>query len=295
MKSYMERVIAEIPQFMAHFSQCLFRPRQFLQEQLALDAKADQISKGVEFLTLSFLIALFIGQVLPEAVNPMTLPADDSAFVQMASEALFGLFMLFFSAAIAFGCLRLIGVGGSFFAFFRIFAFFCGVALVLMVFANALTNIIFIDPVVAKSWIKLEQMGGQMQAMTEQMFCNTDDAGEVAKDPALAKRWQEQLSAGAAVYSKATARPLFILGSGLQALVYLVMVVWLFAMWFAYGRHHGLGTGKIILSAVLSLALISGASLLLSTIQTGSQMMKQYRACATTDAVTGHDIPASTP
>lgn len=295
MKSYMERVIAEIPQFMAHFSQCLFRPRQFLQEQLALDAKADQISKGVEFLTLSFLIALFIGQVVPEAVNPMTMPADDGAFVQMASEALFSLFMLFFSAAIAFGCLRLVGVGSSFFAFFRIFAFFCGVALVLMVFANALTNIIFIDPVVAKSWIKLEQMGAQMQAMTEQMFCNTDNAGEVTKDPALGKRWQEQLSAGAAIYAKATARPLFILGSGLQALVYLMMVVWLLAVWFAYGQHYGLSGARIVGSAVLSLALISGASLLLSTIQIGSQMMKQFRACATIGAVTGHDISGSTP
>jgi hypothetical protein len=295
MKSYMERVIAEIPQFMTHFSQCLFRPRRFLHEQLALDARADQISKGVEFLTLSFLIALFVSQVLPEAVNPMTLPADDSAFVQMASEALFGLFMLFFSAAIAFGCLRLVGVSGSFFAFFRVFAFFCGVSLVLMVFANALTNIIFIDPVVAKSWIKLEQMGAQMQAMTAQMFCNTDDAGEVAKDPALGKKWQEQLSAGAAIYGKATARPLFILGSGLQALVYTLMVVWVLAVWFAYGQHYGLSGARIFGSAVLSLALISGASLLLSTIQTGSQMMKQYRACAAMEAVTGHDIPAATP
>jgi hypothetical protein len=279
MKSYMERVIAEIPQFMTHFSQCLFRPRQFLQEQLALDANADQVSKGVEFLMLSFLIALFIGQVLPEAVNPMTLPADDGAFVQMASQALFSLFMLFFSAAIAFGCLRLQGVGGSFFSVFRIFAFFCGVALVLMVFANALTNIIFLDPVIAKSWIKLEQIGAQMQAMTEQMLCNTDDAGEVANDPKLGKQFQEQLLAGATIYAKATARPLFILGSGLQGLVYLAMAVWLLAVWFAYGKHHGLSAARTIGAAVLCLVLISGANLLVSMMQTGGQMLALYRAC----------------
>ena len=279
MKSYVERVIAEIPQFMAHFSLCLFRPKLFLHQQLELEAKADGISKGVEFLIISFLVALFISQILPEAVNPMTLPANDDGFTRMASTALFNLFLLFFSAAAAFGCLRLFGAEGSFFAFFRVFAFFCGTSLVLMVFADAVTNIIFIDPVVAKSWIKLEQNGAAMKQLTTQMLCNTDDAGEVVNNPGLAKRYEQLLWAGQALYTKATQRTLFMLGNGLQALVYLVMAGWLFVVWFAYGRHQQLGTGKIILTAVLSLVLIAGAGFLLSTMQTGAEMMALYRAC----------------
>jgi hypothetical protein len=89
MKSYIERVIAEIPLFFSHFSQCLFRPKLFIQQQLAIAEQPDEISKGVEFLILSFLIALFISQLLPEAVTPVVLPADDAAFTHLASSALF--------------------------------------------------------------------------------------------------------------------------------------------------------------------------------------------------------------
>lgn len=35
MRSYIERVIAEIPLFFSHFSQCLFRPKHFIQQQLS--------------------------------------------------------------------------------------------------------------------------------------------------------------------------------------------------------------------------------------------------------------------
>ena len=280
MKSYIERVIAEIPLFFNHFSQCLFRPKRFIQQQLALAEHPDEVSKGVEFLILSFLIALFISQLLPEAVNPVTLPADDAAFTQLASSALFDLFLLFFAAAISFGCLRLMGVASSFFAYFRLFAFFCGASLVLLVFANALTNIGMIDPVVAKSWIQLEQSGQALQPATAQLLCNTDASGALQTNSADSAALQQQLQQAETLYQQATERPLFLLGLGLQAVVLLMLFCWLAVAWFAYGKQQQLSSGKIVCSALLSLGLIYLANLLLSLMQTGSQMMAIYRACA---------------
>ncbi|MGP9802128.1 hypothetical protein [Rheinheimera sp. NSM] len=282
MKSYIERVIAEIPLFFTHFSQCLFRPKRFIQQQLAIAEQPDEISKGVEFLILSFLIALFISQLLPEAVNPVTLPGDDAAFTHLASSALFDLFLLFFAAAIAFGCLRIVGVTSSFFAFFRLFAFFCGATLVLLVFANALTNIGMIDPVVAKSWIQLEQSAQALQPMTAQLLCNTGATGELVADEAASDALQQQLQQAQTIYQQATERPLFLLGLGLQAMVLLVLICWLFVAWFAYGKQQQLSSSKIVFSALLSLGLIYLASVLLSLMQTGSQMMALYRACGAT-------------
>lgn len=279
MKSYIERVIAEIPLFFSHFSQCLFRPKRFIQRQLAIAEQPDEISKGVEFLILSFLIALFISQLLPEAVNPVVLPADDAAFTRLASSALFDLFLLFFAAAIAFGCLRMVGVAGSFFAFFRLFAFFCGITMVLLVFANALTNIGMIDPVVAKSWIQLEQSAQALQPMTAQLLCNTDISGELVADEATNDALQQQLQQAQTIYQQATERPLFLLGLGLQAMVLLILICWLFVAWLAYGKQQQLSSGKIVFSALLSLGFIYAASVLLSLMQTGSQMMALYRAC----------------
>ncbi|MEH8017547.1 hypothetical protein MN202_09895 [Rheinheimera muenzenbergensis] len=280
MKSYIERVIAEIPLFFNHFSQCLFRPKRFIQQQLALAEHPDEVSKGVEFLILSFLIALFISQLLPEAVNPVTLPADDAAFTRLASSALFDLFLLFFAAAISFGCLRLMGVASSFFAYFRLFAFFCGASLVLLVFANALTNIGMIDPVVAKSWIQLEQSAQALKSGLEQSLCHTDANGELIANPALAEQMQQKLTQTQTLYLQATERPLFITGNVLQAIMYLFLLLWLLVAWFAYGKQQQLSSGKIVCSALLSLGLIYFANLLLSLMQTGSQMMAIYRACA---------------
>lgn len=282
MKSYIERVIAEIPLFFSHFSQCLFRPRHFIQQQQAIAEQPDAVSKGVEFLILSFLIALFISQVLPEAVNPVSLPADDAAFTQLASRALFDLFLLFFAAAIAFGCLRMVGVASSFFSFFRLFAFFCGISMVLLVFANALTNIGMIDPVVAKSWIQLEQRAHVLQTITAQLLCNTDATGELIGNPANNDALQQQLAQAQAIFQQATERTLFLLGLGLQAVVQLILACWLFIAWFAYGKQQQLSNGKIVFSALLSLGLIYFASLLLSLMQTGSQMMAIYRNCPPT-------------
>lgn len=280
MKSYIERVIAEIPLFFNHFSQCLFRPKRFIQQQSALAEQPDEISKGVEFLILSFLIALFISQLLPEAVNPVVLPADDAAFTRLASTALFDLFLLFFAAAIAFGCLRMVGVASSFFAFFRLFAFFCGITLVLLVFADALTNIAMIDPIVAKSWIQLEQSVKALEPMTTQLLCTTDASGNVTASTATTDALQQQLQQAQVVYQQATERTLFMLGVGLQALMQVVLFCWLFIAWFAYGKQQQLSSGKIVFSALLSLAFIYLASILLSLMQTGSQMMALYRSCA---------------
>lgn len=282
MKSYIERVIAEIPLFFSHFSQCLFRPRHFIQQQQAIAEQPDAVSKGVEFLILSFLIALFISQVLPEATNPVSLPADDAAFTQLASRALFDLFLLFFAAAIAFGCLRMVGVASSFFSFFRLFAFFCGISMVLLVFANALTNIGMIDPVVAKSWIQLEQSAQALKPAMEQLMCHTDADGELIADPALGEQLQQQLTQAQTLYLQATERTLFLLGAGLQAVIQLILACWLFIAWFAYGKQQQLSNGKIVFSALLSLGLIYFASLLLSLMQTGSQMMAIYRNCPPT-------------
>lgn len=280
MKSYIERVIAEIPLFFTHFSQCLFRPGRFIQHHLAAAEQPDDVGKGVEFLILSFLIALFISQLLPEAVNPVTLPKDDAAFTRLASSALFDLFLLFFAAAISFGCLKMVGAASSFSAYFRLFAFFCGITLVLLVFANALTNIAMIDPVVAKSWIQLEQSAQALKSGLEQSMCHTDADGELIANPALAEKMQQQLTQVQTLYLQATERQLFITGNMLQAIMYVLLLLWLLVAWFAYGKQQQLSSGKIVFSALLSLGLTYLAYLLLNLMQTGSQMMALYRACA---------------
>ncbi len=282
MKSYIERVIAEIPQFFSHFSQCLFRPRRFIQAELARAEQPDAISKGVEFLILSFLIALFISQVLPEATNPLAqLPQDDAAFIRLAGNALFDLFMLFFAAAICFGCWRMAGLRSSFWQFFPLFAFFAGVTLVLLVFANALTNIGFIDPYVARNHIALEQFATEFRSLTEQILCFTDPlTGELDQSKlSISARQMQAVNDMQQLYSAVAQRPLAQLGLALQLLVALAVVLWLVLAWFAYGAALMLGRGHIIMALLLSTLLLFVAGFMVELMQTGSDMLALYRAC----------------
>ena len=282
MKSYLERVIAEVPQFFSHFSQCLFRPSRFIAAELARQEQPDAISKGVDFLILSFLLMLFISQVLPEATSPLQLPGDDAAFVTFASAALFDLFRLFFAAVICFAAFRLAGVSGSFWQFFSLFAFFAGVSMVLLVFANALTNIGFIDPIVAKSHIALEQLSTELQHLTEQMLCSADSqTGELSSNALAASdpQWQ-QLNAAQQRYNEALTRPLAQLGMALQLLVALLLFIWLCRVWFAYGRMLQLSSSRITTALLISLLLLFVGGFVIELMQTGSDMMALYRRCA---------------
>ena len=82
------------------------------------------------------------------------------------------------------------------------------------------------------------------------------------------------------MYLQAIERQLFITGNMLQAIMYVLLLLWLLVVWFAYGKQQQLSSGKIVFSALLSLGLTYLAYLLLNLMQTGSQMMALYRACA---------------
>ncbi len=280
MKDYVNRVVAELPHFMTHFSQTLFRPRRFINEQVQIAAQPDAVGKGVDFLIISFLIGLFISQVLPEATTIDRFAAEGPGYVKLVSTAVHDLFMLFFCAAISFASLRLFGVAGSFFAFFRIFAFFAGTVIVLMVFGDALTNIAVLDPVVGKGWIALERNAAATKPLIEQALCATDANGEIKPDPALAARMAPLLAQGQAIFAQISARPLFVLATRLQTGVAIVILGWLLIAWVAYGRSQQLGLARIIASAAISVALIFVGSQLLTLVTAGNDMMSVYRACA---------------
>lgn len=277
MKQYLEKVLAEIPQFISHFAGCLFTPKAFLQQQLSVQQHS-KVSQGVEFLFLAFLIALFLSQVLPEATNPLTLPQDEQALLALGSQVLLNLFLILFVAAIAYGVLRWQGCQHSFADFFQLFAFFCGVSMVLAVFANALTNIALIDPVIARTWLDLEQGRDEFQALMQLLLCQTDAVtGELQGEfPPEQQARLEQLQLQS---QQLLERPLFVLASSLQGLVSLLVLIWLARVWWLYGRLMQLSGSRIVLSAMLCFGLVLLGSWLLELMQSGAQMMAIYRLC----------------
>ena len=148
-----------------------------------------------------------------------------------------------------------------------------------MVFADAITNIAMTDPVVAKAWIQLQQQASAMQPLLQQMLCHTDvNSGELLLQSSDAM--QALVSDGQQLYDKVSQRPLFIIGNIVQALIYLVLLVWLSIAWQAYGKASNISTGKILLAALISGALSFALQLVLTLIQSGSEMMTLYRNCA---------------
>ena len=284
MKGYLDKVFKELPNYLAHFTSCLVKPRHFIETRLASEDHQKAVEEGVSFLILSFIIAMLLSAVLPDASDPMKVPSSDSALVEWGSNTLFNIFMVLAGSAVAYFAWKFVGAEPAFQRFFGFVSFFCGVALVLNVFASATTNLAMLDPVVGKAWVKLERSAKEMKPKMAEMLCAADErTGELNVDNAslsfdkdkLVKQQEQALE----LFNHALGRPIFKWVLGINLLVMLVLIGWLTMAWFAYGRIQNVATAKIIGAAITTIAILYIGDLLIGMMKTGAETMAMYRNC----------------
>lgn len=289
MKSYLEKVVSELPSFLSKFTSCLSRPRKFLAQHLASDnsdvvsesSAADQLTeKGVAFLITAFLVSFFLSIALPEVTDPATMPTDDAGFIKLGVDALLDLFLFLAAISIGHGVLRMFGAKTPFTAAFGLSCYFCGVALVLGVAANATTNIAMVDPVTASSWVKLENtyktLGPQMKEVIAKMDPETGELPDSVKNGELAKI-VPVFEESQRIYTQATSRPLYTIATGIQATILFAIVAWLLIAWFSYGSLQGISTLKLLGATVITAAVVGVGLMVYTFITAAPAIMDLYR------------------
>jgi hypothetical protein len=246
-------------------------------------ASSDKLTeKGVAFLITAFLIAFFLSIALPEVTNPLTVPSDDAGFIRLGTKALLSLFLLLAGVAITHGVLRLFGASIPFSAAFGVACYFCGVALILGVGADAVTNIAMVDPFIARTWIKLEQgMQGLGPSLAQLLLAMDPATGNLPKDTSIPKGLSpDDIVSFLALqqsFVQATSRPLFLIAFGLQTVASVAILLWLLIAWFSYCKIQALPTYKILLATLVSGAALGIGYLLYIFITAAPAMMQLYR------------------
>ncbi|GGY81810.1 hypothetical protein GCM10011613_28140 [Cellvibrio zantedeschiae] len=282
MKSYLEKVITELPGYLSQFISCLLHPKRFVTEKLAATDASPAFEKSVAFIVTSFLISLFLSYALPEVTSPLkVLPANENEFIRTGSEALLMLFYLVGACAIAMGFLKLFGKLADPHIFFTLVFYFCGCSLVLLVFANAISNIAMADPFFAKAWIESEKFTKAFMPQIHSQFCSIDlKTGNFSAVQDVVEKSPE-FKSQQEIYLAAMQRTLPKIAFVMQAFVALVALLWLLKAWFSYTTAAGVGTGKSIAIIVLTAVAVFVVSLLVSMINAGILVSSIMRNCPT--------------
>jgi hypothetical protein len=288
MKQYLDRVVAELPQFISTFVHCLSQPRRFLAAQLESLAAGQATSeslveKGVAFLVTSFLMAFLLSLALPEVTDPLSLPSDDAAVVRLGSETLRALFLFMAGFAIAYGVLRRFGAQTTFSAAFGLACYFCGVTLVLWVAASATSNIAMADPFTAQAWISLEKSAETLTPDLVQLMSLLDPrTGELPAGVALPAGTGPEAVAKLlelqGLMAESATRPLSLVAAGVQAAVTSAIFLWLLVAWFAFGAQQGISRFRVALASLLAGLGLGTGLLLYVLITAGATVMSLYRS-----------------
>lgn len=281
MKSYLEKVITELPGYLSQFISCLLRPKKFVEDKMLAADVTSAFEKSVAFIITSFLISLFLSFALPEVTSPIRmLPTNENEFIRTGSDALLMLFYLVGACAIAMGFLKLFGKVADPHVFFTLVFYFCGCSLVLLIFANALSNIAMADPFFAKAWIETEKFTKGLMPQMYSHLCSVDlktgDFSAVKNAMEGAPEFKNQQD----IYLAAMQRPLPRIAFGMQALVALIAVIWLLKVWFNYTSAIGLSGAKSFSIIVLTSAALFIMSLILNLIDAGISVSNIMRNCA---------------
>ncbi len=280
MKSYLEKVITELPGYLSQFVSCLLRPKKFVTDKVAVTEASASFEKSVAFIITSFLISLFLAYALPEVTSPLKLlPTNENEFIRTGSDALLMLFYLVGACAIAMGFLKLFGKAADPHIFFTLVFYFCGCCLVLLVFANALSNIAMADPFFAKAWIESEKFAKNFMPQVYSQFCAIDlKTGNFSAVQEIVEKSPE-FKSQQEIYVAAMQRTLPRIAFVMQAFVALVTVLWLLKAWFSYTAAIGLSTGKSVAIAVLTVVVVFVLSLVVSMINAGISVSSIMRNC----------------
>lgn len=279
MVSYLQKIISEVPAYMGQFVSCLMHPKIFITKQLEVENQTSVFEKSVSFIILSFLISLFLTVALPEVTNPIQLPADDAEFIRQGSGALLQLFYLLGASCIAIGLLRLFGINASTAGFMALVFYFCGTSLVLLVFANAISSIAMADPFFAKSWVALENLAKTMRPQLANLLCTMDTKTGGLPAGSNPMELLPDFDKYQEIYNQATQRTLYKIAAGIQILIALSVIVWLFIAWVNYAKTIGANLAKSLIAAFITVVIVIGLALVVELVAAGSLLTDIYRNC----------------
>lgn len=279
MKSFLEKLFAELPSFFSVFISALTSPSKLIDEIMSTEDESEAPARGIRFFIVAEVITLVIAYAMPEWSASKMIPSTDSALVEVGSGIVVNVLQLVLSCVVVIVAFRIVQHRVDTKRFTALFAYTAGVAMVLTTLANSTTNIVKVDVEVARLYGESEVLMRELEPHFGRMIeiQNSLERGKPITDTdsitlAILPK-VEQIQANTSAIAKQPTAMITVL---IITVVSLAVDVWMIFVGYLYTRRNGISTARYIVAVIIAIAGIILVSLAIGGATVGSQLQRSF-------------------
>lgn len=279
MKSFLEKLFAELPSFFSVFISTLTSPSKLIEEIQTSENESEVSARGLRFFIVAEVIALVIAYAIPHWSADKVIPSTDSALADFGSGIVLNVLLLALSCLTVIVAFRVVKHRVDAKRFVALYAYFAGIVVVLTSLVNATTNFAKVDIEVARLYgqsevlaLPLAPHAGRVleiqKSLESNMPITATDSLTLAILPAI-----EQIRANTLEIGK---RPTAVITLLVFTVVSLAINVWMIFVGFVYARRNGISTSSYVGVVIIAIVGIVLVQLAIRGAILGSQIQKSF-------------------
>jgi hypothetical protein len=279
MKSFLEKLFAELPSFFSVFISTLTSPSKLIEEMQASENESDVSARGLRFFIVAEVVALVIGYVIPQWSADRVIPSTDSALADFGSGIVLNVLLLALSCLTVIVAFRVVKHRVDAKRFVALYAYIAGIVVVLTALVNATTNFAKVDIEVARLYgqsevlaLPLAPHAGRVLEIQKSLESNepitATDSLTLAILPAI-----EEIRANTLEIGK---RPTAVITLLVFTVVSFAVDGWMIFVGFVYARRNGISTSSYVGVVIIAIVGIILVQLAVRGAILGSQIQKSF-------------------
>lgn len=279
MKSFLEKLFAELPSFFSVFISALTSPSKLIDEVQTSQDESDVSARGIRFFIVAEVLALVIAYAIPEWSANKVIPTTESALADVGSSIVVKVMLLALSCLTAIIAFRVVKHRVDAKRFVALYAYAAGVVVVLTALVNSTTNIAKADIEVARLYGQSEALAVPLvphvgrvieiqQSLDNNQPITATDSLTMAILPAI-----QQIRANTLEISSKPAALIVFLVVGIAS---LAVTAWMIFVGFLYARRNGVSTPRYIGVVIIAIVGITLVKLAIGSAVVGSELQKSF-------------------
>ncbi|MBU3742518.1 MAG: hypothetical protein FGM24_09585 [Candidatus Kapabacteria bacterium] len=279
MKSFFEKLFAELPSYFSVFINALTSPSKLMDEIMTSQDGAEASARGIRFFILSEIIALVIAYAIPEWSASKIIPSTEHALAEVGSGIVLNVLVIILSCLVVIIAFRAVRHRADTKRFTALFTHIAGVAIVLTTLANSSTNIMKVDLEVARLYGESEVQMRQIEphlgrvvniqdSLEQGLPVNATDSVTLAILPKI-----KQIRANT---SQISSKPTVMIVTLIVAMISLAIDVWMVFVGYLYAHRHGVSTLQYVLVVILAIVGIAVVTFAIESAVFGGQLQSSF-------------------
>lgn len=279
MKTFLEKLFAELPSFFSVFINALTSPGKLIDEILASEDDAEASARGLRFFIVAEIIALVIAYAIPEWSASKVIPSSDSALAGVGSGIVLNVLELVLSCIVVIIAFRAVQHRVDTKRFTALFAYVAGVAMVLTTIMYSATNITKVDLEVARLYGESEVLMRQLEphvGRAVELRDSLERGQPIMATDSVTLTILPKVKQIVANASQIGNKPIAMIVLLIVGVATLAVDVWMIVVGFLYARRNGISAMRYAGVVVIAIVGISIVSFVIGSAVVGSQLQNSF-------------------